>query len=81
MMIEDWEVGALYWRMVDQGATPDVAAAKVKEKFLNQICGVDKTTYYFVGTVLEHSTWVVIGTFYPKKVIKHKTEEPRGLFD
>jgi len=64
---EDWEVGALYWRLVDQGATPEEAATKVKKKFLDQICGRDKETYFFVGTVLAHpKSWVVIGTYYPK---------------
>ena len=30
MTNEDWEVGALYWNLVDRGATPEEAAAKVK---------------------------------------------------
>jgi len=74
MMIEDWEVGALYWRMIDQGKTPDKAAADVRTKFLNQICSSKNDTHFFVGTVLAHGTWVVIGTYYPKK------SEP-NLFD
>ena len=33
MTVEDWEVGALYWRLVDEGASPEEAAEKVKQKF------------------------------------------------
>jgi hypothetical protein len=67
MMIEDWEVGALYWRCVDQGATPQEASKMVKEKFLNQLCASDRDTHFYVGTILAHpKSWVVIGVFWPK---------------
>ena len=65
MMIEDWEIGALYWRMVDKGAAPQEAAQSVKAKFFDEICGSDKDTHFFVGTVLAHGTWVIVGTFWP----------------
>lgn len=67
MMIEDWEAGALYWRCVDQGATPDEAAKKVRAKFLDQMCATDRDTHFFVGTVLSHGTWVIVGVFWPRK--------------
>lgn len=68
MMIEDWEVGALYWRLVDDGADPREAAAKVKQKFLDEICSPERETYFYVGTVLSYpNSWVVIGTFYPRQ--------------
>ncbi len=73
MMIEDWEIGALYWNCVDRGYSPADACLKVKQKFLEEICGPDKDTYFYVGTVLAHGTWVVIGTFWPKMT------EPRNL--
>ena len=67
MMIEDWEVGALFWRLVDQGNTHEDAAAKVREKFLGELCGTDKDTHFFVGTILAYpKSWVVLGVFYPK---------------
>ena len=67
MMIEDWEVGALYWRQVDQGATPADAAKTVREKFLGKLCAADRDTHLYVGTILAHpKTWVVIGVFWPK---------------
>lgn len=76
MMIEDWEVGALYWRLVDAGATPDEAASEVKSKFLGELCGPEKDTHFYVGTVLSHpKSWVVIGVWWPKRV----PETPRQL--
>ena len=67
MMIEDWELGALFWRLVDKGESQEVAARKVKEKFLEDLCGLDKDTHFFVGTILNYpKNWVVIGIFYPK---------------
>ncbi len=67
MMIEDWEVGALFWRLVDNGTTQEEAASKVKAKFLTELCGETKETYFFTGTILAYpKSWVVIGVYYPK---------------
>lgn len=67
MSIHDWETGALFWNCIDRGDSEDVAAEKVRDKFLRDICGPDKDTYFFVGTVHGHpKSWIVLGTFYPK---------------
>ena len=67
MMIEDWEVGALYWKLVDGGRTPERAAEMVRDKFFHHLCAPSNDTHFFVGTVNRHPTsWVVIGLFYPK---------------
>jgi len=83
MMIEDWEVGALFWRLVKQGNSHKDAAEKVREKFLRELCGPDKDTHFFVGTILAHpNTWVVIGVFYPKiRKGGHPVRSEPGLFD
>lgn len=79
MMIEDWEVGALFWRLVDDGASNEEAAEKVRGKFLNDICGKEKDTHFYVGTILAHpKTWVVVGTFYPK--VEAQDDKPLTLF-
>ncbi len=66
MSIHDWEVGALFWRCVDSGDSHQSAATKVKDKFLSDICGPDKETYFYVGTVHGHPrSWIVLGAFYP----------------
>ena len=83
MMIEDWEVGALFWRLVDRGASHQEAADKVRDKFLNELCGSDKETHFYVGTILAHpKTWVVIGVFYPKiQTGKRINDSGPSLFD
>ena len=77
MTVEDWEVGALYWRLVDEGASPEEATEKVKQKFLGEICGPEKETYFYVGTVLKWpkcaSAWFLyavdddFGPFFPPR--------------
>jgi hypothetical protein len=75
MMIEDWEIASLYWNCIDKGSSEEDACRKVKQKFLDQICCPDRDTYFYVGTVLAHGTWVVIGTFWPKL-----NQPPKGGF-
>lgn len=75
MSIFDWEVGVLFWRMVDKGMAQKSAAEEVKRKFLEDLCGDDKDTHFFVGTTLDYpKSWVILGVYYPK------VEYP-GLFD
>ena len=90
MMIEDWEVGALFWKLVDGGASREEAAAKVRNKFLGDLCGPNKDTHFYVGTILEHpKSWVIIGVFYPKKTLQSRKlsrspspkDSNRRLFD
>ncbi len=64
--IHDWEVGVLFWKLVDDGATHEEAANEVKSKFLDSLCAEDRNTHYFVGTMLDYPSWIVLGLFYPK---------------
>lgn len=67
MMVEDWELGVLFWKLVDKGCSHNDAAQKVRDKFFKELCGPDKDTHFYVGTILAHPrTWVIIGLFYPK---------------
>ena len=67
MSIFDWEVGALFWRMVDKGMTHESAAEEVKRRFLGDLCGDDKDTHFFVGTTLDYPmSWIILGVYYPK---------------
>ncbi len=68
MMIEDWEIGALYWGCLQDGATPEEAVQKVRKKFLDHFRQQD--LYLFLGTTREwhgrgSNPFVVIGVFYP----------------
>lgn len=75
IMIEDWELAALFWRNVDDlGLSYDEAAGNVRARFFDELCGQDKNTYFFMGNHSQHpNTWLVLGGFYPK------CEDPRLL--
>ena len=67
MMIEDWEVGQLYLKMRDKFRDEKVAIEKVRERFFDTMCAPKIDTHFFVGTVLSHGTWIILGVFWPKK--------------
>ncbi len=67
MMIEDWEIDQLFFRMRNQ-YSERVALDKVREKFLGTLCGPEIDAHFFVGTVLTYGTWVVLGVFWPPKL-------------
>jgi hypothetical protein len=68
MMIEDWEIGQLYWSC-RKTADPQEAANKVRQKYLNDFART-KDLHLFLGTTRRwHSSalnpYVIIGTFHP----------------
>lgn len=72
VMIEDWELGMLYWKCLKMANGNElIACQKVKEKYFdNMISGTD--FYFLMGTTLSHhigspNPFIIIGTFYPKK--------------
>jgi len=73
LMIEDWEIGALYWKCLrDANGNEDIAVQKVKDKYLTEF--VTKTDLHlFVGTTMQYhirkmsNPFVIIGTFTPPK--------------
>lgn len=72
-LIEDWEVGALYWNCLRKyKCTEDKAIEHVKNKFLTDFAN-NKDLYFFLGTtqafhLKSKNPFIIIGTFYPKKV-------------
>ena len=72
LMIEDWEIGALYWNCLKAAEGNEAAALdKVREKYELEFL-VGKDIYLFLGTTKEWHTrraknpFVIIGVFYPK---------------
>lgn len=81
LMIEDWELGTLYWNCLQKnGGDEEKACQSVKAKYLGQM--LDGTDFYFfVGTTKSFhmrapNPYLIIGTFWPKKEVKEPT-----LFD
>jgi len=72
LMIEDWEIGALFWKCLSK-TDGDEGAAKqlVRQKYFDQFL-MKKDLYLFLGTtLLNHNVapnpFVIIGVFYPPK--------------
>jgi hypothetical protein len=72
LMVEDWEIGMLYWNCLEQtGGDERAAVEQVKTKFLNEF--ISKDLYFFLGTTRGfHSRapnpFIIIGVFYPPVV-------------
>lgn len=78
LMIEDWEIGALYWNCLRAAeGNETVALAKVREKYEGDFLK-NKDIYLFLGTTKEwhmrrsKNPFVIIGVFYPKKETQGK---------
>lgn len=67
MMVEDWEVGQLYWSCVQRYGESQ-AVEKVRKKYLDEFS--QKDLHLFLGTTRQYHGWaknpfVIIGTFHP----------------
>ena len=78
LMIEDWEIGALYFNCLkDADGNVGVALGKVREQYVDNFLK-NKDIYLFLGTTLDYhrrrmpNPFVIIGVFYPKKEIQLK---------
>lgn len=73
LMIEDWEIGALYWNCLSQAeGDENEANKKVREKYFEKFT-VERDLYLFLGTTKQYhnvspNPFVIIGVFYPPKV-------------
>jgi Ni,Fe-hydrogenase I cytochrome b subunit len=69
-MIEDWEIGDLYWNCLrSANGDEQIAVQKVKEKYWDDIAQ-KRDTYLFLGTTKENqlrapNPFIIIGVFYP----------------
>jgi len=76
LMIEDWEIGALYWNCLRMAeGDENKALQKVREMYETKFFK-EKDIYLFLGTTKEwhmrrgRNPFVIIGVFYPKIVIQ-----------
>jgi hypothetical protein len=76
LMIEDWEIGQLYWNCLRSCSNnAKQAAAKVRQKYFDDFAK-SKDLYFFLGTTFEahvrklNSPFVIVGTFYPPPVVQ-----------
>jgi len=66
-MIEDWELGVLFLKERERLGSEGAAAQSVRRKYFDEICGPNRDTRFFMGTVFPYNTWVVIGVYWPPK--------------
>lgn len=70
LMIEDWEIGQLYWNCLKNAEGDEaIAIQKVKEKYVDQLAE-KRDLHLFVGTTKQYHGWannpfVIVGTFTP----------------
>lgn len=81
MMIEDWEVGALFWRYAND---EKIACEKVKQKYFDDFAKT-KDLYFFLGTTKQYhyvapNPFVIIGTFHPTFPKIQKVDSQLKLF-
>lgn len=73
LMIEDWEIGALFWNCLraaegDENTALEKVRQRYEQEFINE-----KDIYFFLGTTKQwhvrraNNPFVIIGVFYPKK--------------
>lgn len=69
LMIEDWEIGMLYWNCLMQCSNnEEVALQMVEKKYFDKF--LEKDLYFFLGTLKQYHGWaknpfVIVGVFYP----------------
>lgn len=77
MMIEDWEIGALYWNLIKKYEGNEAkAVADVRKKYFDDFA-LTKDLYLFLGTsqlhhYVSHNPFMIIGTFHPKIQVQTK---------
>ncbi len=79
MMIEDWEIGALYWNTLKSYGDESSALEKVREQYWDNF--IKKDLHLFLGTTREwhgrgKNPFVIIGVFYPD----HQLQQELDLF-
>lgn len=73
MMVEDWEIGQLYWNCLkDSNNDEEEVIKKVRQKCFDKLAK-QRDLYFFLGTTLQwhqrkgRNPFVIIGLFYPPK--------------
>ncbi len=74
LMIEDWEIGQLYWNCLEKHKNEQLALNKVKQKYFNDFA-LTKDIYLFLGTTkkwhqIAPNPYVIIGTFHPPYIVQ-----------
>lgn len=86
LMIEDWEIGMLYWNCLKAaGGDERIALKNVRAKYFDTFVE-KKDLYLFLGTTKQFHGWaknpfVIIGVFYPPIQRQKRTQQQMFNFD
>lgn len=75
MMIEDWEIGQLFWNCLKRHEGNEAqACADVRKKYFDDLAKT-KDLHLFLGTTREFhliapNPFIIVGTFHPKKIVQ-----------
>ena len=76
MMIEDWEIGMLYFNCLKRaGGDENVAIARVREKYFDIF--IKRDLHFFLGTTKQFhnvapNPFIIVGAFYPPMLSPNK---------
>ncbi len=85
LMIEDWEIGMLYWNSLKRKEWDETKACEdVRKKYFEDFA-LTKDLYLFLGTTQLHhlrapNPFVIIGTFHPPFILSKESPQ-QSLFD
>jgi len=86
LMVEDWELGQLFWNSLKYHQDEQLACQAVKSKYFDEFCN-KKELYFFLGTnFVQHSQksknpFIIIGLFYPPIASKQILNQLKIEFD
>lgn len=84
LLIEDWELGALYWNCLSNTHGDEVEANRlVRHKYLEEFCST-RDLYLFLGTTRQYhkispNPFIIIGVFYPPQRVQAQKAAPIQL--
>ncbi len=67
--IIDWEIHQLYRNLRRKGISdPEEIHRQIRRKFLDELCGSSRDTYFITGNMVKHPrTFLILGVFWPPK--------------
>lgn len=69
-MIEDWELGILFLKEVDRLGSEAAGIESVKNNYFSMMCDSKRDTLLYMGTTFPYNSWVVLGVYYPPKIVQ-----------
>lgn len=63
----DWEVAESWRSWRTRYRNPEILKQKLREKYFERMCGIQRETYFFVGSHSLYPIFMILGVFWPEK--------------